>query len=638
MWTKPVNDGGIVGGAIGTDIGMNFYSGLAYNARFANPIIMYGRLYYELPNRNSASGGGYLCVDLRSGEEQWYLEGTPVPSFGAYYDYEDPNQHGVIPNGVLFTNNFGRAIDPLTGRYWYNMTNVPSGQETRTKKGEILRYVIDYTGHWLAEWNASRVETTSTSGSLNASTPNRYDWNVTIPSNIPADSHTLWASVDDLLLGTNLVEVGIGGFFTRPDPYTVWAISLKPETRGQLLWMKDYPAPTGNVSQVFQRVDPENRVVLFQYKETMLFSAISLDNGNIMWEQKTRIEGANDFDYYDNTVVSQRASVAYGRMYYTGMGGILYCYDTKTGALLWTYGNGGPGNSTAMGLNGVYPYFPSYIYSIADGKVYTLTGEHSPNVPLYTNGQTRCVDAYTGKELWTLTGWGGYPSRTGAATADGFFVYFNCYDSQIYCIGKGPSATTVDAPMTAVPAGTGVVIRGTVTDQSPGAKAKGTAAVSDESMKEWMEYMYMQKTKPKDTTGVNVKITAIDPNGNLIPIGEATSDSSGLFSYLWKTPNIPGKYTITATFEGTNSYWPSSAETAMAVDPAIETSPAVITPTPQSTASPTPIQTTPPAPTPTTVINPPTSESTTTVYVAIAATVVIVVIAAAAILMRKRKA
>jgi hypothetical protein len=219
--------------------------------------------------------------------------------------------------------------------------------------------------------------------------------------------------------------------------------------------------------------------------------------------------------------------------------------------------------------------------------------------------------------------------------ADGFFVYFNCYDSQLYCIGKGPSATTVEAPMTAVTAGTSVIIRGTVTDQSPGAKAKDTAAVSDSSMKVWMEYMYMQKTKPKDATGVNVTIDAIDPNGNLIHIGDAKSDTSGLYSYMWKTPNVPGKYTITATFKGTESYWQSSAETAMGVDPAAAVSAAIETPTPIVTSNPTPVQ--PASPSPSAVVIPPTSESATTTYVAIGAAVIIVVAAAAALILRRRK-
>ena len=45
MWTKPIQYGGLVGGN-GTAVpGEMFYSGLSYNGRFANPLIMYGTLY-----------------------------------------------------------------------------------------------------------------------------------------------------------------------------------------------------------------------------------------------------------------------------------------------------------------------------------------------------------------------------------------------------------------------------------------------------------------------------------------------------------------------------------------------------------------------------------------------------------------
>ncbi len=43
----------------------------------------------------------------------------------------------------------------------------------------------------------------------------------------------------------------------------------------------------------------------------------------------------------------------------------------------------------------------------------------------------------------------------------------------------------------------------------------------------WMEYVYMQNPKPSDATGVPVSIDAIDPNGNLVHLGDATSDASG---------------------------------------------------------------------------------------------------------------
>jgi hypothetical protein len=85
-----------------------------------------------------------------------------------------------------------------------------------------------------------------------------------------------------------------------------------------------------------------------------------------------------------------------------------------------------------------------------------------------------------------------------------------------------------------------------------------------------MEYVYMQKPKPTNATGVPVTLTVTDSNGNTRPIGTTTSDSSGSYSFQW-TPDITGKYTVTATFAGSNAYYGSSAETAFAVDPAAPT-------------------------------------------------------------------
>jgi len=136
---------------------------------------------------------------------------------------------------------------------------------------------------------------------------------------------------------------------------------------------------------------------------------------------------------------------------------------------------------------------------------------------------------------------------------------------------------TVTAPEIGVPAGSSAIIRGTVTDQSAG--AKDTPAMSDESMTEWMKYIYMQFPKPSNATGVPILLSAIDPNGNYIEIGTTTSDASGTFSYRWVPPSdIPGKYTVMASFAGSKSYWPSYAQTAMSVDPATQGTP---TPTTQ---------------------------------------------------------
>ena len=77
----------------------------------------------------------------------------------------------------------------------------------------------------------------------------------------------------------------------------------------------------------------------------------------------------------------------------------------------------------------------------------------------------------------------------------------NAYDNRLYCYAKGLSATTVSAADTAIPEGSSVLIKGTVTDQSPGKTclgipAKGTPAIADASMSEWMEYLYQQQPMP----------------------------------------------------------------------------------------------------------------------------------------------
>jgi hypothetical protein len=83
-----------------------------------------------------------------------------------------------------------------------------------------------------------------------------------------------------------------------------------------------------------------------------------------------------------------------------------------------------------------------------------------------------------------------------------------------------------------------------------------------------MEYMFMQKMLPTDATGVEVSIDAIDPNNNFVHLGNATGDTTGMFGFTWTPPDIPGYYKIIATFDGSDSYWPSSATTGMYVQSA----------------------------------------------------------------------
>ena len=97
---------------------------------------------------------------------------------------------------------------------------------------------------------------------------------------------------------------------------------------------------------------------------------------------------------------------------------------------------------------------------IADGKIYVGTHEHSADTPLYKGEKVKALNATTGEEIWSMSGWG-YPMTF--AAADGVLIYWNNYDGQIYAIGKGPSALTVEAPKAAIDLGSSLIISGTVT-------------------------------------------------------------------------------------------------------------------------------------------------------------------------------
>jgi hypothetical protein len=590
MWTKELQYGGVVGGTTGAIDGVTYYNGLLYEAKFTNAIIINGYLYYAPPESNNPKGNDYVCVNLQTGEEIWRQSYAVTPTFGQLYDFESPNQHGVIPNGYLWavSGTTWIAYDPLDGSWLFNITNVPSGTTRHGPNGEILIYRIDTQNGWLALWNTTEAFGKDMISYRPIGTVvdarNAYTWNVTIPKETNVTGATIQAIIyDDMILGSSTLASSFTWGTT--DPYTFWAISINPDTRGKLLWAKNYAAPSGNVSRIIGVVDEETRVFTLSEKETMRWYGYDLDTGKELWGPT---ESQVAFDYYGTASNTMKAFKAYGNMYYAGYGGVLYCYDLKTGKLEYSYGNGGAGNSTNSGLETAYGRYPLAIGNIADGKIYIYTSEHSPNAPLYKGALIRCLNATTGAELWTMSGWGQVGVDQSWPIADGYMVYLNSYDMQLYCVGKGPSVTTVQAPLTQITAGERVIVQGTVTDIAVGAAQdeqaarfpNGVACVSDDSMSAWMEYVYMQKTKPTNATGVDVTISAIDPNGNYIILGTATSDTSGLYSFAWQTPNVPGKYTITATFAGTDSYFGSFAETAVVV------SEAAATPTPQATQSP----------------------------------------------------
>lgn len=622
MWTKPIEYGGMVGGS--SVLSAAFYSGMAYETRFNNPIVIGGMLFFPLPlNHNGGSGGmggagaGYNAVDLRTGQQIWERDDI-APSKGQLLDYSSGNQHGTV-GGILWQTGFGstpwRAFDAYTGRDLFNLTGVPSGYENyETQRrsdiagtvglvgqanevdvaGDIVRYVINYNSNTnngtLSLWSvAYAVETgvnqamtlqgtewRPTGQQINAT--NSYAWKVPI-SGINGSSTPQIAGVipNDIMLGFSS-DVSLTSLprTTQPDPWTMWAISLKPESRGQLLWKQNYPAAPGNITRMLTMapLDKVNRAWIMTDFDTGQHRAYSIDNGNLLWEETNNPQQVNpNYSGHELQMYAVREGViAEGKLFVSGYGGEVFAYSTLNGTILWKFN----GFDTTQYTNGQpWGYQPIHVSAIADGVVYAFAGEHSPGTPLYTGYRNVAINSSTGEKIWDLFGWSSSGLGTSIAPiaiADGYLALFNCYDDQVYSIGKGPSAITVNAPDVATSFGTPVMIKGTVTDIAPGTKQneqaarfpQGVPVVSDESMTPWMEYVYQQKPRPTDVKGVQVSIDVIDANGNFRNIGTATSDANGAYSLMWK-PDIPGQFTVTATFAGSESYYPSRAETAFGV-------------------------------------------------------------------------
>ena len=415
-----------------------------------------------------------------------------------------------------------------------------------------------------------------TSANLGTNTAPCYDWNVTISPKF-SSSPTIRAVIyGDIMLVSN-GSIPSAPTYTIADSATFWALNLNPSKGiiGALLWgPTNIPLiNTNNEQLMYQAHDPVNGVFMFQQTPDMSWVGYDIYTGQKIWQ--TISEGDyNPYAYYISSTGynPEGWSVAYGTLFSTGYVGMVFAYDTNDGKLMWKY-------DAPTGME-KFEYYTLQINAIADGKIYIGTHEHSADTPLFKGAHTRCLNVTTGEPLWEMIGWAN-PYTT--QVADGVLTYWNNYDHQVYAVGKGPSEMSVSIANDVIQSGSSIMIKGTITDISAGTKQKeqaarfpqGVPAVSDASQSEWMEYVYMQKPRPMDTTGVPITMSVVDANGNYRDIGTAISNADGFFALNWK-PDIDGQYTVYASFGGSESYWPSHAVTAFNVDPAPQVSPTTI--------------------------------------------------------------
>ncbi|MFA5365440.1 MAG: PQQ-binding-like beta-propeller repeat protein [Candidatus Bathyarchaeia archaeon] len=644
LWTKSLTFGGLIGAEYGATA---FHNGMSYEQFFKPPVIINGYLYYnsigaQEPVTSYSDSGipqGIVCVDMKTGETVFTIANQTL-SFGQIYNYVSPNQGGGLAYLWVTSGTTWKMYDAWTGSYILTIANVTSGTMLLDNTydggpGDILVYNFNSNTNQLTLWNSSLIFDKLNAlqgGGGPGSTPNSYSWRAyywTTRSPIDGNLGIQWVkTLGNVPTGGSMTKVGgyentvyisngtASGFGATEFVKSWCGYSM---TDGSLLWgpttidISTHIPP--NATAFTGAVSTEGISIIF-VRETMQSYAWNVKTGQFLWGPTEAY--SNPWGY----VNWEEVYIINGIYYNSGYDGMIHAFDALTGDLLWEFSSGDAGTITPYGT---WPFYQGLTIAGLTNTLIATTGEHGNGVqPLYQGEAIYALDATTGTQLWNMTGWFCQP-----ALADGRMVTQNLYDNQIYCFGKGPSATTVSAPQTAIVKGHQVTIAGSVTDQSPG--AKDTPAIADEYQGEWMNYIYQQQPMPTNAKGVIVTLSTFDPNGNTYIIGTTTTDLNGNYGIMW-TPPVEGLYQIIATFSGSDSYYGSDATTYMSVEVAPDASP-----TTAPTSAPTSAPTAAPTVSPSVVPEPEAAPSTDMYVIAAAAAVIIVVAAVAAVILRKRK-
>ena len=582
IWTKSIISGGVVGGKFG-DYG--YYTGISYE-QFFDAMVLQGHILYSEHAGTSTTSWGTRFIDLYTGED---LDDMYMPDVSMAYcqvvKTDNPNEHGAIPY----------IWDTASGGRWLMYDFIP-GQQPKLRltlegmsgltgttfpgpNGELLSIQIagPADNRYMYMFNSSRAIAGPYStrwnygGTINAS---RYSGDVEF-----ARSHSPYMGIEwnvtlgdipDISESERLIDFE-GGWVvadatdssTSPYTYTDVGYNIGSLTKNAEQQYPSHLSPSWHsqrpmINDIHNRKSENLRdgyYVRFDEGAEIIY-CFDVATGQLRWQS----------DSYDNAwgLFSRIYLSAYNTVTTSGFDGKIRNWDADTGELRFTFDKGSSGFENAYGT---YPEYAGL--TIADGTIYTTADEHSSDAVLWRGAQLWAIDIETGELEFQINGMYRHP-----VVVDGILIALNSYDGKVYAFGKGPSKTTVAAPQTQVTLGEQVVIQGTVTDQTP--EFKDTAAVSDASMGAWMEYMTQQKVYPSDATGVEVMIDVIDSNGNYRSIGTTTSTTSGFYDLVW-TPDIPGKFSIIATFAGSKSYGSSWSETSMTV---VEAPPPEVTPTP----------------------------------------------------------
>jgi hypothetical protein len=571
MWSQPVGGafGGQIGGINQNDLS-NYYTGKSYEQFFNPPVVINGVLYYNKPTGIAPYYGTY-AVDLRTGKQLFYMNITGGNSaawggitFGQVYTHHNPNEIGGVAYLWGVTGSTYSLYDATTGEWILNIVNATSGTMVMGPNGEILTYsigAINQTTGWLSMWNSTQClvaagnkindwEYRPLTGGTSLPWSAGLQFNVTVPifSQVTPARVSI-QFVDDgmiLVVGSATIqnwewEAG----YSATTGANVWSVN---RTIGMI-------QETSGIAQA-QWGGAANGVYVEHNKEIGTYYGFSMLDGKQLWGPTA--PDTNPWNPYARNGVSD------GSAFYLQGPGQLRVFNVTTGTELWNFTAPSAGLQEA---SSTYLMEGVNSQTVGGGLVFTGTS-NSHGDQLFRGGELYALNTTTGAVVWSIDDFYSQGHAGSNSLADGYLVAFNAYDNQLYCIGQGPSKTTISAPSVGVTTASPIVITGSVTDIAAGTQQDAVASnypnglpcVSDASQSQFMEAVYMQQQMPNNVTGVPVTFSVVDSNGNHYDIGTTTTNPSGTYGLTW-TPPIPGDYAVTAAFDGTNSYYGSSATT-----------------------------------------------------------------------------
>jgi outer membrane protein assembly factor BamB len=271
--------------------------------------------------------------------------------------------------------------------------------------GEVLwNTPVPDPGPWPAVYKIDEIHLVIGNSSLNIET-GEIIW-----------TSSVFSASGDPLFVANVYSPEEKMFYTKEESFVqAWDFS-NPSNPPELVWSTYVPGG-GIVGSGVHYGDG----VIFPGSFESHQMALDAKTGAVLWDTETKSAMLFSGSYYegkffrggthDNTLYCFNATtgqiiwtfnadteegyfcigpaVAYGLVYELNRDGYLYALDAETGEVVWTYKGPGPL---------VFPGSPV----VADGKLYATTGQEMSYTSEQSNSEFACLDAFTGKVIWTL--------------------------------------------------------------------------------------------------------------------------------------------------------------------------------------------------------------------------------------------